>query len=117
MEEGRIAGQALLGDSAARPPAIIAQSDLLAAGVIRAAEEQGLGVPADLSVVGFDGARVDGLWPYDLTTLVQPAVDKGRVAGRAIVDMLKGETAHPASFASVFHRGNTTAAPSAAIVG
>lgn len=111
VEEGRLAGRELLADADRRPTAIVAQSDLLAAGVIRAAEELGLEVPADVSVVGFDGVRVDGLWPYDLTTLVQPAVDKGRAAGRAIVDMLQGGSAHPASFTSEFHQGNTTAPP------
>jgi DNA-binding LacI/PurR family transcriptional regulator len=111
VEEGRIAGHALLDDPAARPTAIVAQSDLLAAGVIRAAEELGLEVPGDLSVVGFDGVRVDGLWPYDLTTLVQPAVEKGRAAGIAIVDMLDGRAARATTFESVFHPGNTTAAP------
>jgi DNA-binding LacI/PurR family transcriptional regulator len=111
VEEGRIAGTALLSDPTRRPTAIIAQSDLLAAGVIRAAEELGLEVPADVSVVGFDGVRVDGLWPYDLTTLVQPAVEKGRAAGRAIVEMLEGRPARPTSFTSDFHRGNTTAPP------
>jgi DNA-binding LacI/PurR family transcriptional regulator len=117
VEEGLRAGHALLDDPAGRPTAIIAQSDLLAAGVIRAAEELELAVPADLSVVGFDGVRVDGLWPYDLTTLVQPAVDKGRAAGVAIVDMLDGRVAHPATFTSVFHLGNTTAPPVAAPAG
>jgi DNA-binding LacI/PurR family transcriptional regulator len=111
VEEGRLAGTALLESPEARPSAIIAQSDLLAAGVIRAAEELGLEVPGDVSVVGFDGVRVDGLWPYDLTTLVQPAVDKGRAAGRAVVDMLEGREIRPESFTSVFHQGNTTAAP------
>ncbi|MGO4537052.1 LacI family DNA-binding transcriptional regulator [Leifsonia sp. 2MCAF36] len=111
VEEGRIAGRELLTDASRRPTAIIAQSDLLAAGVIRAAEELGLEVPGDVSVVGFDGVRVDGLWPYDLTTLVQPAVDKGRAAGRAVVEMLEGGEPHPSTFTSVFHRGNTTAAP------
>ena len=113
VEEGRAAGRALLADERTRPTAIIAQSDLLAAGVIRAAEELGLRVPEDVSVVGFDGVRVDGLWPYDLTTLVQPAVAKGRAAGKAIVDMLEGAEPEARSFTSVFHRGNTTAAPRA----
>lgn len=113
VEEGRLAGAELLRDAATRPTAIIAQSDLLAAGVIRAAEELGLEVPRDVSVVGFDGARVDGLWPYDLTTLVQPAVEKGRAAGKAIVDMLEGAPARASSFTSVFHRGGTTAPPPA----
>jgi DNA-binding LacI/PurR family transcriptional regulator len=111
VEEGSRAGRALLADPATRPTAIIAQSDLLAAGVIRTAEELGLAVPADLSVLGFDGVRVDGLWPYDLTTLVQPAVEKGRAAGRAIVEMLAGGTPQPAGFTSAFHPGNTTAPP------
>jgi DNA-binding LacI/PurR family transcriptional regulator len=112
VEEGALAGHALLADPAHRPTAIIAQSDLLAAGVIRAAEELELAVPDELSVVGFDGVRVDGLWPYDLTTLVQPAVEKGRAAGSAIVEMLDGETPVPISFTSEFHTGNTTAPPS-----
>ena len=111
VEEGRLAGTALLEQAQGRPTAIVAQSDLLAAGVIRAAEELGLEVPWDVSVVGFDGVRVDGLWPYDLTTLVQPAVDKGRAAGRAVVDMLEGREITPESFTSEFHQGNTTAAP------
>lgn len=109
IEEGLLAGRALLADAGERPTAIIAQSDLLAAGVIRAAEELGIPVPGDLSVVGFDGARVDGLAPYDLTTMVQPAVAKGRAAGEAVLAMLAGEEAEPVVFTSTFHRGNTTA--------
>ena len=108
VEEGRLSAHALLTDSRFPPTAIIAQSDLLAAGVIRGAEECGLAVPEELSVVGFDGVRVDGLWPYDLTTLVQPAVDKGRCAGRALVAMLNGETVESTVFSSVFRLGNTT---------
>ncbi len=76
IEEGLEAGRALLADPAHRPTAIIAQSDLLAAGVIKAAEELGIAVPAELSVIGFDGIRVDGL-QHDLTTLVQPSVVEG----------------------------------------
>lgn len=109
VEEGRLAAHSLLADPARRPTAIIAQSDLLAAGVIRGAEECGLSVPQQLSVIGFDGVRVEGLWPYDLTTLVQPAVDKGRAAGRALVAMLEGHTPESTIFPSVFRLGNTTA--------
>ena len=97
-----------------RPTAIIAQSDLLAVGVIRAAEELGISVPDQLSVIGFDGVRVDGLWPYELTTLEQPAYEKGRAAGRAIVRMLEGSEAEPVAFTSVLRVGNTTAPPPSA---
>jgi DNA-binding LacI/PurR family transcriptional regulator len=101
----------LSGPAEERPTAIIAQSDLLAAGVIRGAEELGIKVPEELSVIGFDGVRVDGLWPYELTTLEQPAYEKGRAAGRAIVRMLEGREAESVSFTSVLRVGNTTAAP------
>jgi DNA-binding LacI/PurR family transcriptional regulator len=109
VAEGLIAGHALLDDPAARPTAVIAQSDLLAAGVIRAAEEAGLRVPEDVSVTGFDGIVVDGLAPYELTTLVQPAADKGRAAGLAVAAMLAGEPAASIRFTCDFRVGNTTA--------
>jgi len=103
VEEGEIAGRALLA-APDRPTAVIAQSDLLAVGVIRAAHELGLRVPQDVSVLGFDGARVD----HDLTTLAQPAVEKGRAAGRAILAGLAGEPDLAATFTSVLHVGATT---------
>ncbi|HEY5223352.1 MAG TPA: LacI family DNA-binding transcriptional regulator [Microbacteriaceae bacterium] len=112
VEEGLLAARGLLDVPVEqRPTAIVAQSDLLAAGVIRAAEELGIVVPDELSVLGFDGVRVDGLWPYDLTTMVQPAQEKGRAAGRAVLMLLAGEHPEPVGFTTIFHRGNTTAPP------
>lgn len=118
VEEGWLAGRALLTDgeqrllpAAQRPTAIIAQSDLLAVGVIRAAEELGLRVPRDVSVVGFDGVRTDTLIPHDLTTMVQPAAEQGRAAGQAAIDLIEGGSPAGAAFTSVFHRGATTAPP------
>ena len=90
---------------------MLAQSDLLAAGVVRAAEEAGLRVPEDVSVTGFDGIVVDGLAPYELTTIVQPTVEKGRAAGQAVVAMLQGGHAASINFTCVFREGNTTAPP------
>lgn len=108
IDAGIQAGLALLG-SQPRPTGIIAQSDLLAIGVIRAAEQLGLAVPGDVSVIGFDGAGIDS--GYDLTTMVQPAVEKGRAAGRAVNDMLAGREPQSVTFTTVFHVGNTTAPP------
>ena len=62
---------------------MIAQSDLLAAGVLRAAATLGLTVPDDVSVVGFDGADLPWLEPVRLTTVVQPTNEKGQAAARA----------------------------------
>ena len=109
IDEGLAAGREIFADAANRPTAVIAQSDLLAAGVIRAAEEAGLRVPEDVSVTGFDGIVVDGLAPYELTTLVQPAADKGRAAGLAVTAMLDGGEAASITFTCVFREGNTTA--------
>ena len=113
VQEGMIAGHALLADSERRPTAILAQSDLLAAGVIKAAAELGLHVPDDLSVIGFDGIALDGIVPHDLTTMVQHAAEQGRAAGRAILHLMDGESPEPVHFHSSFHRGGTTAPPRA----
>ena len=109
IDAGIEAGLDLLADAETRPTAVIVQSDLLAVGVIRAAEQLGLSVPGDVSVAGFDGARIDS--GYDLTTMVQPAVEKGRAAGRAVVAMLDGREPQAVLYTSVFHRGATTASP------
>lgn len=110
IDEGLAAGRVLLRDGASRPSAVLAQSDLLAAGVIRAAEEAGLRVPDDLTVTGFDGVAVDGLAPYELTTTTQPAADKGRAAGQAVAAMLAGRDAASFRFTCTFRPGNTSAA-------
>jgi DNA-binding LacI/PurR family transcriptional regulator len=88
IEEGRVAGHTVL--AGARPTAIVAQSDLLAVGVIQAVEETGLTVPGDVSVVGFDGIDTPWLGDRVLTTVVQPIVEKGRLAGRMVTEVLKG---------------------------
>lgn len=110
IDEGLIVGRAVLAGSD-RPTAVLAQTDLLAAGIIRAAEEAGLRVPEDLSVTGFDGVDVDGLDAYELTTLVQPSVEKGRAAGAAVAAMLAGEPAASVTFTCTFREGTTTAVP------
>ena len=48
------AAAALLLDVSPRPTAILAMSDAMAIGAARVAREQGLRIPDDLSVVGFD---------------------------------------------------------------
>jgi DNA-binding LacI/PurR family transcriptional regulator len=111
IDEGLVAGRALLEDPASRPTAVLAQSDLLAAGIIRAAEEIGLRVPEDLSVAGFDGIRVDGIGDHVLTTMVQPAVEKGRAAGEQVARMLRGEPAASLHFTCRFRPGSTTGSP------
>ncbi len=109
VDEGYAAGTAILARHP-RPTAIIAQSDLLATGVLRAARDAGLRVPEDVSITGFDGISTDGTAPRILTTMVQPAAEKGRAAGAAIAAMLAGQDAPTIRLTSTFRRGDTTGA-------
>ena len=111
VAEGVIAGRSLL-DSPQRPTAILAQSDLLAVGILRAADELGIRVPEELSVVGFDGVRLDLPTGQVLTTLIQPAAEKGGAAGLAVLAALAGQPPRPASFRCELRVGTTTAAAS-----
>jgi DNA-binding LacI/PurR family transcriptional regulator len=108
IDEGVRVGRMLLADPTTRPTAVLAQSDLLAVGVIRAAEERGLRVPEDLSVAGFDGIALDGLGDLTLTTSVQPAVEKGRAAGEQVARMLRGEPGITQHLTCRFRAGTTT---------
>lgn len=111
IEEGEYAARVLLDDPSRRPTAIIAQSDLLATGVIRAAEAVGLRVPDDLTVVGFDGIETPWLGERLVTTVVQPIAEKGRVAGRMVTELLGGT--RPANVRLPVHLriGSTSAPP------
>jgi DNA-binding LacI/PurR family transcriptional regulator len=91
VAEGEVAGRALLDVPDGRPTAIVAQSDVLAAGVLQAADGLGLRVPEDVSVVGFDGADLPWLGAVRLTTVVQPTDAKGRAAARAAMALVDGE--------------------------
>jgi DNA-binding LacI/PurR family transcriptional regulator len=54
-----------------RPTAVVAYNDLVAIGVIRAAHERGLRVPADLAIVGYDGIPLGAYLVPSLTTVAQ----------------------------------------------
>jgi DNA-binding LacI/PurR family transcriptional regulator len=91
VDEGAAAARVLLDVPAhRRPTAVIAQSDVLAAGVLQAAKELGLRVPEDVSVVGFDGADLPWLGATRLTTVVQPTDEKGRAAAEAVMELVEG---------------------------
>jgi DNA-binding LacI/PurR family transcriptional regulator len=80
---GEAAAHALL-DQHPEITAIVALTDLLAFGVLRAAAARGLAVPSDLSVVGYDDVQQAA--DARLTTVRQPLREKGRVAGSLLFD-------------------------------
>ncbi len=74
-----------------RPSAVLAMSDQLAIGALRAAAEMGVRVPRDLSVVGYDDAPAASTSHPPLTTVAQPLGERGRVAGALVRAALAGE--------------------------
>ncbi len=66
------------------PTAVLCFSDVLALGVLRAAEELGLAVPDQLSVVGFDDSPLARRVRPRLTTVRQDIAAKGRLAAAAL---------------------------------
>lgn len=78
-----------------RPTAIFASNDEQAYGVIDAAQDVGLMVPQDLSVVGFDDISLPrGPYPW-LTSVRQPLYDMGRVAAQMVFSMIRGVPVEP----------------------
>jgi LacI family transcriptional regulator len=69
---------------AQNPTAIVAYNDLMALGVNARLAARGVGVPADVSLVGFDDIHFSVMASPPLTTVAVPAA----AAGRAAVDLL-----------------------------
>lgn len=84
-ESGAAAAQALL-DSGADFDAILAASDLIAIGAMRAFHAAGKRIPEDVSVIGFDDIPAASSASPPLTTVMQDA----RLAGRTLVETLIG---------------------------
>jgi LacI family transcriptional regulator len=106
MQEHRLpGGQACFGDftqsagreaalgvlsSSERPTAIFAANDLIALGVLEAADQLGLSVPEDLSVVGYDDIPYASLPRIQLTTVAQPTFEMGRIAAEWLLSTVGG---------------------------
>jgi LacI family transcriptional regulator len=73
-----------------RPSAVFVASDLQALGVYQAADEAGLRIPNDLSVVGFDDSPLANWMIPKLTTVRQPLEDMTRQAVRILLDIING---------------------------
>ena len=89
-ESGQRAGRALL-TLPRRPTAIFAGNDEMAAGVVAAAHELALAVPAAVSVAGFDDSPIASrTWPA-LSTARQPVFAMAAALTRDLIAQLRGE--------------------------
>ena len=80
--------------------AIICASDMLALGVIRHAHRAGLGVPRDLSVVGFDDSALMVCTDPPLTTVRQPIAAMGQAAVAQLLSQVGGSRSRARSSSS-----------------
>ncbi len=71
--------------------ALFAYNDISAIGAIRAIQEQGLRVPQDISVMGFDDIPGANFYSPSLTTVRQPLSRMGEVAAQTLLDRIEGK--------------------------
>jgi LacI family transcriptional regulator len=91
-QSGLAAAEALL-DTGETLHAIFASNDDMAAATLAVAHRRGLGVPADLSVAGFDdNVLATAVWPA-LTTVRSPTRDLTRSAFDLLVQEMAAQTA------------------------
>jgi DNA-binding LacI/PurR family transcriptional regulator len=85
-------GIALLGRAWAdgfRPTAVLAMSDAMAIGAMRALRDLGIDIPGDVSVVGFDDIDLAPHVDPPLTTVHQPIRRKGEEAVRLLLSVIE----------------------------
>lgn len=115
-ESGEAAARALLAVSD-RPTAIIASNDRMALACLAVAREQGLDVPADLSLISFDNTPVVRFTEPALTAVDQPVAATASRAMELIIAHQRGEPMPPQPVvveAALIDRQSTAPPPSGA---
>jgi len=87
LESGLRAGAKILA-ARPRPTAVLAANDLMALGVMKASRAEGLSIPRDLSVVGFDDIAFASLADPPLSTVCLPREALARGATAALINSL-----------------------------
>ncbi|MGA4842392.1 LacI family DNA-binding transcriptional regulator [Streptomyces sp. G45] len=111
LEGGQAAASALLDRGCT---AVVCASDMMALGAVRAARERGLGVPDEVSVVGFDDSVLIAFTDPPLTTVRKPVPAMGQAAVRTLLEEIGGTPAPQSEFVfmpELVVRGSTAASP------
>jgi LacI family transcriptional regulator len=85
-----VAADELLGPGLAsrgpRPTAVFCTNDMLALGLLRRLGQEGVAVPGDLAVVGYDDIEFAADAAVPLTSVRQPKYQLGRAAAELLLD-------------------------------
>ena len=87
-EDGGGTGMRTLLAEGSQPTAVFVANDLAAIGVLEALDAEGLDVPGDISVVGYDNTALATSHRLGLTTVDQPRNDMGRMAAELILEKI-----------------------------
>ncbi len=90
VESGYAAARQLLAQGAGAPTAAFCFSDQMALGVLAACRDLGLGVPHDVSVIGFDDLASSRYLNPPLTTISQPMREIGIRAVKLLLAIIDG---------------------------
>lgn len=88
-EKGYVLGKELLSLSD-RPTAIFSMNDIMAGGLIDAANELGVSIPKSLSLVGFDNRECSYSYSPKLTTMVLPLNEIGKLGAQILINIVSG---------------------------
>lgn len=72
------------------PTAIFARNDYTALGAMSAARDNGISIPGDVAIVGFDNVPQSAFTTPPLTTVAQPTAQQGREAAEMLLDRIEG---------------------------
>lgn len=89
---GVAAGEAFL-KLERRPTGVVATSDEMAIAFMKTIRRGGLRVPADVSIVGFDGIEIGDFVEPTLTTIRQPRFELGSTGAEILLGLIRGEAA------------------------
>ncbi|MBN1444663.1 MAG: LacI family DNA-binding transcriptional regulator [Candidatus Omnitrophica bacterium] len=73
------------------PTGVFAANDAMALGVLKAAREMGIGVPDELSVIGFDDTPIAAFASVPITTIRQKKEEMSRKVVKLLMDKIEGE--------------------------
>ncbi|MDE1349409.1 substrate-binding domain-containing protein [Vibrio aestuarianus] len=77
------------------PSSIFVSNDMMAMGVLNAANEKGIRIPEDVSIMGYDDIHIARFMSPALTTVHQPKYRLGKVAVETLLKKLEKETLEP----------------------
>jgi LacI family repressor for deo operon, udp, cdd, tsx, nupC, and nupG len=73
-----------------KPTAVLCVSDILALGAVRAAEDAGIRIPEELSIIGFDDVEYATMFKPHITTVRIPCYDLGRTSMDLLRNLMTG---------------------------